>query len=51
MYREISFSHIINLSELYISNNLLGYSIASDIDGRIFENLRNLRHMDLKANE
>nr|XP_022297528.1 toll-like receptor 13 [Crassostrea virginica]XP_022297529.1 toll-like receptor 13 [Crassostrea virginica] len=44
------FSHIINLSELYISNNLLGFSIASDIDGRIFENLLNLRHIDLKAN-
>ena len=44
------FWHIINLSELYISNNLLGFSIASDLDGRIFENLLNLRHMDLKAN-
>nr|XP_022302643.1 toll-like receptor 13 [Crassostrea virginica] len=44
------FSHFINLSELYISDNLLGFSIASDIDGRIFENLLNLRHMDLKAN-
>nr|XP_022298935.1 toll-like receptor 4 [Crassostrea virginica] len=44
------FSHIINLSKLYISNNLLGYSIASDIDGRIFANLLHLRIIHLRAN-
>ncbi|XP_062592269.1 toll-like receptor 4 [Saccostrea cucullata] len=40
-----------SLQKLYLSNNLLRFSLSSDTDGKIFRNLKSLSVLDLKANK
>ncbi|XP_061175904.1 toll-like receptor 4 [Saccostrea echinata] len=41
----------VSLQKLYLSNNLLVFSLLPDSDGKIFRNLKSLRVVDLKANK
>ncbi|XP_062571161.1 toll-like receptor 4 [Saccostrea cucullata] len=44
------FQYAGSLIELYLGNNILGFSLASDMKGLIFRNLRKLEMLDLKEN-
>ncbi|XP_062619046.1 toll-like receptor 4 [Saccostrea cucullata] len=44
------FKHLGNLSELYLSDNLLGFSLSPDTEGEIFASLKNLTRLELRAN-
>ncbi|XP_062612109.1 toll-like receptor 4 [Saccostrea cucullata] len=44
------FQYAESLTELYLGNNILGFSLASDMKGLIFRNLRKLEILDLKEN-
>ncbi|XP_062607528.1 toll-like receptor 4, partial [Saccostrea cucullata] len=44
------FQYAGSLTELYLGNNILGFSLASDMKGLIFRNLRKLEILDLKEN-
>lgn len=44
------FQYVSTVSELYLNDNLLGFSFVQDNDGHIFGNLHRLRHLELKAN-
>lgn len=45
------FQHFNSIVELYLNNNLLGFSLAPDKEGKIFRNLKTLRHLELKGNK
>ncbi|KAK3612022.1 hypothetical protein CHS0354_021697 [Potamilus streckersoni] len=44
------FDYLPRLVTLLVSNNLLGIAISRDEDGRIFQNLKTLQHLDLSNN-
>ncbi|XP_061175906.1 toll-like receptor 4 [Saccostrea echinata] len=44
------FQYLGNLSELYLNNNLLGFSLSPDTEGQIFASLTNLTRLELRAN-
>lgn len=44
------FQHLNALTELYLNNNLLGFNLALDKEGKIFRNLTTLRLLELKEN-
>ncbi|KAL3851919.1 hypothetical protein ACJMK2_015614 [Sinanodonta woodiana] len=44
------FDYLPRLLTLIVSNNLLGIAISRDEDGRIFQNLNSLQHLDLSNN-
>lgn len=45
------FQHLNSIVELYLNNNLLGFSLASDREGKIFRYLNTLSHLELKGNK
>ncbi|XP_062597942.1 toll-like receptor 4 [Saccostrea cucullata] len=44
------FKYLGNLSELYLSDNLLGFSLSPDTEGEIFASLTNLIRLELREN-
>ena len=47
----IFFQDATALIELTLNDNLIGFSVASDTDGNIFKQLKQLKHLELKNNK